>query len=209
MDTKYKAIIVVVILAIILAVTIPYYNSYQDNIRSENFNKSIQNANTIEETALNATKKLNEGNSTDVTVLLTTINNDIIPKYSEEITKLNQTAELTDDPVEKQYLTLQQERITLQSKSINDTVTILNSISKYMKGEKSAEDAQQTINQSNQDLSTMNTDIQTNYDNINKLLNDNPNLKQKVDNLNLGDGFKGKLTETTNNTTSNMTTSSV
>ena len=78
-------------------------------------------------------EKFNNQPSTDVDELISTINNDMTPKYAEELKILNDTHEKTKNETQKQYLSLQMKRIELQSKNLNATVTTLNAISQLYK----------------------------------------------------------------------------
>ena len=86
-----KVIGALIVIAIILIIGIPQYQSYQDQLLSEHFNETLQNASSIESSISTTTQQFNNQNSTDVDMLMNTINNDITPKYSEELLRLNET----------------------------------------------------------------------------------------------------------------------
>lgn len=205
-----KIIIIAIIIAVILILGIPAYESYQNQMLSENFNKSIQNASSIETQIINATDKFNHQNTTDVDELISTINNDMAPKYSEELYKLNETAQFTFNDTEHNYIDLQIKRITLESENLNATVTTLNAISQFVRGEKSPNDAQQAINDANTLMTKNNEELNKIYSDIKSLLSNNPDLNKKLRDLKLEKSYYGEsniqantqnLTNTTENTT--------
>ncbi len=205
-----KIIIIAIIIAVILILGIPAYESYQNQMLSENFNKSIQNASSIETQIINATDKFNHQNTTDVDELISTINNDMAPKYSEELYKLNETAQFTFNDTEHNYIDLQIKRITLESENLNATVTTLNAISQFVRGEKSPNDAQQAINDANTLMTKNNEELNKIYSDIKSLLSNNPDLNKKLQDLKLEKSYYGEsniqantqnLTNTTENTT--------
>ena len=102
-------IIAVILVALIIA--IPQYESYQSTLLSENFNKTLQNASAVETEIASTTNQINQQNSTDADTLIHTINNQITPKYSEELLRLNETKTNTNNDTEKQYIDLQMKRV--------------------------------------------------------------------------------------------------
>lgn len=206
MNKKFIGILAVIIVALIIAV--PQYDSYQKTLLSQDFNKSLQNASSIETEIATTTKQINAQNSTDADTLITTINNDITPKYSEEILRLNETSTTTNNDVEKKYLDLQIKRVQLESENLNATVTTLNAISQYVKGEKTGADAQEAINLSNKAATNSSIELNQVYQDIKTLLNANPDLNKKVHDLNLDSTYYGQTQQqniTTNSTTQNTT----
>lgn len=205
-----KIIIVAIIIAVLLILGIPSYESYQNQLLSENFNKSIQNASSIESEVINATEKFNHQNSTDVDELISTINNDMAPKYSEELYKLNETAQFTFNDTEHNYIDLQIKRITLESENLNATVTTLNAISQFVRGEKNPADAQKAIDDANTLMSKNNEELNTVYSDIKSLLSNNPDLNKKLHDLKLEKSYYGETniqanTQNITNTTENTT----
>ncbi|MBE6494042.1 MAG: hypothetical protein E7Z84_05495 [Methanosphaera stadtmanae] len=205
-----KIMIIGVIIAVLLIMGIPAYESYQNEMLSENFNKTIQNASYIESEVINATEKFNHQNTTDVDELISTINNDMAPKYSEELYKLNETAQFTHNDTEHNYIDLQIKRITLESENLNATVTTLNAISQFVRGEKGSADAQQAIDNANTLMSKNNEELNKVYSDIKSLLSNNPDLDKKLHDLKLEKSYYGEsniqantqnLTNTTENTT--------
>lgn len=208
MNKKFIGILAVIIVVLIIA--IPQYDSYQKTLLSQDFNKSLQNASSIETEIATTTKQLNAQNSTDADTLIRTINNDITPKYSEEILRLNETSTTTNNDTEKKYLDLQMKRVQLESKNLNATVTTLNAISQYVKGEKTGEDAQDAINTANSAATNSSIELNQVYNDIKTLLDTNPDLNKKVHDLNLDDSYYGpvqqnNITNSTNTTTQNNT----
>lgn len=208
MNKKFIGILAVIIVVLIIA--IPQYDSYQKTLLSQDFNKSLQNASSIETEIATTTKQLNAQNSTDADTLIRTINNDITPKYSEEILRLNETSTTTNNDTEKKYLDLQMKRVQLESKNLNATVTTLNAISQYVKGEKTGEDAQDAINTANSAATNSSIELNQVYNDIKTLLDTNPDLNKKVHDLNLDDSYYGQIqqnniTNSTNTTTQNTT----
>ena len=82
---KISIIIGIIILAIVLYFGVTQYQSYQEEVLTESFNKNLQNASSIEANLISSTEKFNQQQSTDVDELISTINNDMTPKYSEEL----------------------------------------------------------------------------------------------------------------------------
>lgn len=187
-----KIIGIIIVIAILLVIGIQQYGSYQDNLLSENFNETLQNASAVETQIGNTTEKFNNQNSTDADMLISTINNEITPKYSEELTQLNETAGYTDNDTEKKYIELQERRVELESKNLNATVTTLNALSQYVKGEKTADDAQNSINKANTDATNTNNELNQVYSDIRTLLSQNPDLNKKVHDLNLSKPYYGE-----------------
>ena len=203
-----KKIIGAIIALIIIAGYTFFYAPYQENILSEQYNENLQNASNIEKEIVTTTEKFNNQNSTDVDVLINTINNEVTPKYSEEIAKLNETAKYANNNETKlQYISNQTKRIELESKNLNATVTTLNAISQYVKGEKTGEDAQSSINRANIEMEDTVKELKTVYDDIKQLLKDNPDLNQSLHGLNLEKPFYGeeRATTQTSNITNNTT----
>lgn len=187
-----KIIGIIIVIAILLVIGVQQYGSYQDNLFSENFNETLQNASAVETQIGNTTERFNNQNSTDADMLISTINNEITPKYSEELTQLNETAGYTDNDTEKRYIELQEKRVELESKNLNATVTTLNALSQYVKGEKTADDAQSSINKANTDATNTNNELNQVYSDIRTLLAQNPDLNKKVHDLNLSKPYYGE-----------------
>lgn len=187
-----KIIGIIIVIAILLVIGVQQYGSYQDNLLSKNFNETLQNASAVETQIGNTTEKFNNQNSTDADMLISTINNEITPKYSEELTQLNETAGYTDNDTEKKYIELQERRVELESKNLNATVTTLNALSQYVKGEKTADDAQNSINKANTDATNTNNELNQVYSDIKTLLSQNPDLNKKVHDLNLSKPYYGE-----------------
>lgn len=212
MNKKIMGILIVI--AILLIIGIPYYESYQDTLLSDHFNETLQNASSIESEITNTTKQINEQNSTDADTLISTINNEITPKYSEELLRLNESGACTDNDTEQEYIDLQIKRVELESKNLNATVTTLNAISQYVKGEKTGEDAQNSINNANVAATNSSTELNQVYSDIKTLLNKNPDLNKKVHDLKLESPYYGETrtqninnaTNTTNSSSANSTT---
>ena len=184
-------IIAVILVALIIA--IPQYESYQSTLLSENFNKTLQNASAVETEIASTTNQINQQNSTDADTLIHTINNQITPKYSEELLRLNETKTNTNNDTEKQYIDLQMKRVQLESKNLNATVTLLNALSQYVKGEKTALDAQNTINQASSDNAQSSTELNQVYNDIKTFLDQNPDLNKKLHDLTLHSAYYGQL----------------
>ncbi len=201
-----KIIIVAVIIAVLLILGIPQYESYQNQLLSENFNKSIQNASAIEKDIISATEKFNNQNSTDVDELISTINNDMAPKYSEELYKLNETAQFTFNDTEHEYIDLQIERIQLESENLNATVTTLNALSQYVRGEKDPNSAQEAIDNANNVMTRNNENLTNIYTDIKRLLERNPDLSKKLHDLNLETPYYGETHVQTNSQNLNTNT---
>ena len=127
-----KLLGVLIIIAALLIVGVPYYQSYQDNLLSEHFNETMKNASSIQEGITSTINDFNTKNSTDADTLMTTINNQLTPEYSEEQLRLNESAMCTSNETEHKYIDLQLKRVTLESQSLNLTVTSLNAIAQYL-----------------------------------------------------------------------------
>jgi len=206
---KISIIAGIIILAIVLYFGVTQYQSYQEEVLTESFNKNLQNASSIEANLISSTEKFNKQQSTDVDELISTINNDMTPKYSEELKILNDTYEQTNNDTRKQYLSLQMKRIELESKNLNATVTTLNAISQYVKGEKTPEDAQTSINNANKELTDTSNELNSVLTDIKTLLKQNPDFDQSLRGLNLEKSYYGEthqqaqaqnITNTTNTT---------
>ncbi len=192
MNKKIIAIIIILIAAIIAGYTF-FYAPYQEKVLSEQYDGNLQNASAIEKDLVSITEKFNTQNSTDVDVLINTINNEIMPKYSEEIKVLNETLKYANNnETKEQYIANQTKRLELESKNLNATVSTLNAISQYVKGEKSPEDAQSSINRANIEMEDSVKELETVNNNIKKILNDNPEFSQMLHNLNLEKTFYGE-----------------
>lgn len=195
MNTK----IIAAIIALIVIVVGGYYlvyAPYQEGVLSENYDSGLQEASAIETKIIETTKQFNNQQSTDADVLMNTINNDIIPKYGEEIEKLNQTADYTNNnQIKSKYIELQCKRLELESKNLNGTVATLNAISQYVKGEKSPEDAQSSIDKANTEMSESQKELEGVYVDIRTLLTQNPEFNQTLQNLHLEKPFYGETRE--------------
>lgn len=208
MNKKVIAIIVA-IAVVIIGSYVFIYQPYQENLLSGQFNEGLQNASSVETQIITTTDQFNKQSSTDVDVLIGTINNDITPKYSEELLKLNQTAKLTNNNnTKKKYIDLQMKRVELESQNIKSTVTKLNAISQYVKGEKNAQDAQTSINNADTEMSNSQKELQQVYTDINTLLKQNPSFNQTLQDLKLEKPYYGETrtqTQTQNITNSTET----
>lgn len=208
MNKKVIAIIVA-IAVVIIGSYVFIYQPYQENLLSGQFNEGLQNASSVETQIITTTDQFNKQSSTDVDVLIGTINNDITPKYSEELLKLNQTAKLTNNNnTKKKYIDLQMKRVELESQNIKSTVTKLNAISQYVKGEKNAQDAQTSINNADTAMSNSQKELQQVYTDINTLLKQNPSFNQTLQDLKLEKPYYGETrtqTQTQNITNSTET----
>lgn len=208
MNKKVIAIIVA-IAVVIIGSYVFIYQPYQENLLSGQFNEGLQNASSVETQIITTTDEFNKQSSTDVDVLIGTINNDITPKYSDELLKLNQTAKLTNNNnTKKKYIDLQMKRVELESQNIKSTVTKLNAISQYVKGEKNAQDAQTSINNADTAMSNSQKELQQVYTDINTLLKQNPSFNQTLQDLKLEKPYYGETrtqTQTQNITNSTET----
>lgn len=208
MNKKVIAIIVA-IAVVIIGSYVFIYQPYQENLLSGQFNEGLQNASSVETQIITTTDQFNKQSSTDVDVLIGTINNDITPKYSDELLKLNQTAKLTNNNnTKKKYIDLQMKRVELESQNIKSTVTKLNAISQYVKGEKNAQDAQTSINNADTEMSNSQKELQQVYTDINTLLKQNPSFNQTLQDLKLEKPYYGETrtqTQTQNITNSTET----
>ena len=187
-----SVIAAIIIIAIVAYFGVTEYQSYQEEVLTESFNKNLQNASAIEANLVSSTEKFNNRPSTDVDELITTINNDMTPKYAEELKILNDTYETTNNDTRKQYLSLQMKRIELQSKNLNATVTTLNAVAQLYKGEKSPEDAQTSINNANKDMTDSSNELNSVFTDIKTLLKQNPEFEQSLKGLNLEKPFYGE-----------------
>ena len=191
--------IIAAILALVVIVVGGYflvYAPYQEGVLSENYDSGLQEASAIETKIIATTKQFNNQQSTDADILMNTINNDIVPKYSEEIEKLNKTADYANnDPVKSRYIELQCKRLELESKNLNGTVATLNAISQYVKGEKTPEDAQTSINNANTEMSESQKELEGVYVDIRTLLTQNPDFNQTLQDLHLEKPFYGETRE--------------
>lgn len=198
-------IIAVVIIAGLICIAVPAYQSYQNDVLAQNFNKNLQNASAIEANIISSTDKFKNQNSTDVDDLISTLN-DMTSKYSEELNVLNKTAEDTNNDTLKQYATLQTKRVELTSKNINSSIKLYNAIAQYYKGEKTASDAQNAVNDAQKEASDSSNELNSVITDINTLLKQNPDLNQSLHGLNLEKPFYGETTG--QNQTENLTNSS-
>lgn len=199
-------IIAVVIIAGLICIAVPAYQSYQNDVLADNFNKNLQNASAIEANILSATDKFKNQNSTDIDELISTFN-DMSSKYPEELDVLNKTAEDSNNDTQKQYATLQVKRIELQSKNINASIKLYNAIAQYYKGEKTADDAQSAIDSAQKEASDSANELNTVFTDIKTLLKQNPDLNESLHGLNLEDSFYGETAaqNQTQNLTNNTT----
>lgn len=189
---KISIIVAIIILAIVAYFGVTQYQSYQEEVLTESFNKNLQNASAIEANLISSTEKFNNQPSTDVDELISTINNDMTPKYAEELKILNDTYESTNNDTKKQYVSLQMKRIELSSKNLNATVTTLNAISQLYKGEKSPQDAQTSINNANKDSTDSSNELNSVLTDIKTLLKQNPEFEQSLRGLHLEKSFYGE-----------------
>lgn len=191
---NYKIIAAILALAVIIVGGYYLvYAPYQEDVLSENFDSGLQEASAIETKIISTTEQFNNQQSTDADVLMNTINNDIIPKYGEEIEKLNHTGDyVNNNQIKTKYIELQCKRLELESKNLNATVATLNAISQYVKGEKSAEDAQTSINNANTEMSESQKDLEDVYVDIRTLLTQNPDFNQTLQDLHLEKPFYGE-----------------
>ncbi|MCI5867684.1 MAG: hypothetical protein SOZ23_04515 [Methanosphaera sp.] len=208
MNKKIAAVLLII--AALLIVGIPQYESYQNNLLSEHFNESMKNASSTQEKITQTITDFNSKNNTDADTLMSTINNQITPQYSEEALKLNESAMSTDNDTEKKYIDLQIKRVSLESQSLNLTVNSLNAIAQYVRGEKSGQDAQDTMNKVQRDMAKNSEDLNNVYSDIQKLLKENPDLDKKLHDLNLQPQFYGEVSnqQIANNTAANTTANS-
>ncbi len=192
MDKKIIAAIIAVAV-ILIAGYFCIYTPYQENILSENYDKGLQDASAIETKIIATTEQFNNQGSTDADTLINTINNEITPKYSEEIAKLNETTKQTNNnQIKQKYLELQMKRLELESKNLNGTVSTLYAISQYVKGEKSAQDAQTSINNANTEMTDSQKELNDVYVDIQTLLKQNPDFNQTLQDLHLEKPFYGE-----------------
>ncbi len=189
-----KIIAAIIAVAVILIVGyFGFYTPYQENLLSENYDKGLQDASAIETKIIATTEQFNNQESTDADTLINTINNEITPKYSEEIAKLNETAKQTNnDETKQKYIDLQIKRLELESKNLNGTVSTLYAISQYVKGEKSAADAQTSINNANTDMTDSQKELNDIYTDIKTLLTQHPEFNQTLQDLHLEKPFYGE-----------------
>ncbi len=207
MDKKIIAAIIAIAAILVLAYSFIYI-PYQENVLSESYDKGLQDASAIETKIIATTEQFNKQESTDADTLINTINNDITPKYAEEISQLNETLKQTNgNDVKEKYTQLQMKRLELESKNLNGTVSTLYSISQYVKGEKSAEDAQASINKANAEMTDSQKELNDVYTDIKTLLTQNPDFNQTLHDLHLEKPFYGEtriqtqnITNTTNQT---------
>lgn len=192
MDKKIIAAIIAI--AAILALAYSFlYIPYQENVLSENYDKGLQDASAIETKIIATTEQFNKQESTDADVLINTINTEITPKYSEEISQLNKTLEQTNgNDVKEKYINLQIKRLEMESKNLNGTVSTLYAISQYVKGEKSAEDAQTSINNANTEMTESQKELDGIYVDIKTLLTQHPDFNQTLQDLHLEKPFYGE-----------------
>jgi peptidoglycan hydrolase CwlO-like protein len=207
MNKKIIAAIIALVVIIIAGYSY-FYLPYQDNILSENYDQGLQNASGIETKIIATTEQFNNQQSTDADVLMNTINNDIVPKYGEEIDILNKTLDNAKNNATKtKYIELQCKRLELESKNLNATVSILNAISQYVKQEKSPEDAQSSIDNANTELTNTKKELDDVYVDIRTLLTQNPDFNQTLQDLHLEKPFYGETrVEAQTQTIANATT---
>lgn len=191
---KISIIAAIVILAIVAYFGVTQYQSYQEEVLTESFNKNLQNASAIE-------ANLNAPRSIDINEALSVINNDMSPKYAEELNVLNKTYESTNNDTRKQYINLQMKRIELNSKNLNATVKIINAQIQLAKGEKSQQDAQTSINDAQKELINNNNELNSVFTDIKTLLKQNPEFDQSLRGLHLEKSFYGEIDEQSQNIT--------
>ena len=80
----------------------------------------------------------------------------------------------------------------MESKNLNGTVSTLYSISQYVKGEKSAQDAQTSINNANTEMTNSQKELNDVYVDIRTLLTQNPDFNQTLQDLHLEKPFYGE-----------------
>lgn len=193
---------IIAIAVIIVGGYFGIYAPYQESVLSENYNSELQEASAIETNILATTEQINKQQSTDADTLISTINNNIIPKYGEEIDKINKTKSLANNNKTKEkYIELQCKRLELESKNLNSTVATLNAISQYVKGEKSSQDAQTSINNANSEMTKSQSELETVYVDIKTLLTQNPDFNQTLQGLHLEKPFYGETRAQTQNIT--------
>ncbi|RAP52590.1 MAG: hypothetical protein BZ138_02825 [Methanosphaera sp. rholeuAM270] len=192
MNKKIIAGIIALIIIVIAGYTF-FYAPYQEKVLSEQFDGNLQNASAIEKEITATTEAINKKETNDVDTLINTINNDITPKYFEELKILNESDKFANNNETKiQYLANQTRRIELQSQNYNATIKILNALSQMVKGEKSAEEAQNSITRANIEMEDCNKELNEVYDNITNILKENPDFNQTLHDLKLEKGFYGE-----------------
>lgn len=198
MDKKIIAIIVV--LAIVLIGAYMYlYVPYENTARAESFDKNLKNASSTNAEITSISEQFNKQNNTNVDTLIKTINDEISPKYSEEISKLSEAEKFTNDKnetmkkVKTDYINFQKKRVEHESQTANGTIKFYNAYAQYLKGEKSPQDAQNSINNASQELANAQNELNADYTNIRNLLKDNPDFNATLHNLNLTSPFYGEM----------------
>lgn len=190
---KRKYIIgIIILLVVVLCVAVFLYMPYQNQLHTSEFNKELQNTSSTEAEILKIRDDMGSQNSTDVDVFIKTVNDDISPKYSDELNKLNEAEKHIDNnQTRSDYVKFQKQRIELESQNYNLTVKIYNALAQYYKGEKSPQDANATINNASTELATVQNDLNAAYTNIRNLLKDNPEFNSTLQDLKLADPFYG------------------
>lgn len=189
-----KLIAAIIVLAVVIVGGYQFfYAPYQENVLNEQYNSGLQNASAVETQVIALTEQFNKQQTTDADQLMNTINNEIIPKYSDEIAKLEETGKLSNGNATKtKYIELQTKRLELESKNLNATVATLNAISQYVKGEKSGEDAQNSINKASNDMTESQKELETVNVDIKTLLTQNPSFNQTLQDLHLEKPYYGE-----------------
>ena len=212
MDKKIIAIIVV--LAIVLVGAYMFlYVPYENTARAESFQKSLKNASSTNAEITSISEQFNKQNNTNVETLIKTLNDEISPKYSDELSKLNEAEKFTNDQneslkkVKSDYISFQKKRVEHESQTANGTIKFYNALAQYYKGEKSPEDAQSSVNNASQELATAQNELNADYTNIRNLLKDNPDFNATLHSLDLTSPFYGEMTQqnTTGANTTNTT----
>ena len=206
MNDKIPKIIIAVIIILALVAGYMYLDGVGQQTKAENFDKALQNASAIDTKIAGATEKYNNQSSTNIEDLINTMNQDMSPKYSEEIEVLNNSLQYTSSDVEKQYVELEIKRLEIQSKNLNATVKLFNAIVQNAKKEKTAEEAQAAVNEANKDLSDTSNEINDVYTDIQTLLKQNPDFNNRLHNLQLEKAYYGEKPEQPNNNVTNNTT---
>lgn len=193
MMNKKSFAIIIALVVLIMAIGYVIYMPYQEEVLNNSFKDNLKNVSAVESEIVASYDKFSKQDSADIDNIINSLDTEIIPKYSDEIYKLNKTMDYTNnDEVKIQYIELQSRRVQLEAKNLNDTVIELNAISTFLKGEKSVVDSQNDIDHANAMLENDTAELKKVFEDIRTLLADNPDFNQTLHELDLEPGFYGE-----------------
>ena len=196
--------IIVVVLAILVAGAYQFaYVPYQQEQNNLAYNAGLQNASAIEVELNKSMAELDNMETSNFSTYYNTLNdkyqNEIIPGVDNEVTKLNETLQYTNDNKTKEdYINYQIERIQLEKEGMS---TIMDSMNKFKVAVEKNDYNQMLTAARDMDnnINNVNEKIKPLKENIINLLNSDPAFNESLHNLDLEPEFYGDINVTTVN----------